>query len=523
MATAGLAGSGLAADTELFEREGPTYALQMGRTVSDAGDFDADGYRDFIVGASGFHGDLETGFARVYSGKDGSLLQHWDYPGGLGAVAGAGDVNQDGYDDVLVGGGGWVHLFSGKTRNVMWSIYDPGLGYALAGPGDCNKDGYPDIVVGNATKDYVRAYSPHNGLLLWQHTFSSHILLGFAVSAAGDLNRDGYADVLASAPHYNPFGIGGIVWAYSGKDGDVIGNISGHLAGDEFGWSVSGGADIDHDGYPDFVVGVPKDDSGSAVDSGAAAVYSGKDFSLLFEKLGSLGGAQLGYAVACLGDLNDDSHGEVLIGAPYEVGFGYDGVVRLYSGSNGSLIRTLYGSDSRNHAFGAAVARVRDVNGDKKDEFVIGDPWFNGSDGSLTGAVWLHSGKEYPASWTNYGTGWPGKNGVPSITMSADPEICNTVSLQIGNSRGATTPGFLFAGFSAASLPTAWDGTLLVTPNLMQFLSIPGNGLSVPVSVPCDTATLGLSLFLQVLETDPFASKGYSFSAGLQMVIGAHP
>jgi hypothetical protein len=124
------------------------------------------------------------------------------------------------------------------------------------------------------------------------------------------------------------------------------------------------------------------------------------------------------------------------------------------------------------------------------------------------------------ASWTNYGTGWPGTNGVPGLTLSADPEICFTISLVIGNSLGATTPAVLPIGASAATIPTIYGGTLLVLPMLFEPAIIPAGGATVPVVVPCDPALSGRSFFMQALEMDPGASNGVSFSEGLQMVLG---
>jgi glucose/arabinose dehydrogenase len=124
------------------------------------------------------------------------------------------------------------------------------------------------------------------------------------------------------------------------------------------------------------------------------------------------------------------------------------------------------------------------------------------------------------SSWSNYGTGWPGTNGIPGYTLSADPDLCAVVTLVLGNSRGATTPAFIAIGAAPASAPTVYDGTFLVVPSVFIPLSLPAGGLSAPFTVPCDPAMCGASAYSQAFEMDPGASKGVSFTAGLKITIG---
>jgi hypothetical protein len=124
------------------------------------------------------------------------------------------------------------------------------------------------------------------------------------------------------------------------------------------------------------------------------------------------------------------------------------------------------------------------------------------------------------ASWTNYGSGWPGTGGIPSLTADADPVLSTSIKVSVGNSRAATTPALVFVGFAPANLP-AWDGTLLVTPSIVFSLVVPGSGIDLPYDVPSDSNLAGLSLFVQVLEVDPGASRGVSFTEGLELVHGS--
>jgi hypothetical protein len=124
------------------------------------------------------------------------------------------------------------------------------------------------------------------------------------------------------------------------------------------------------------------------------------------------------------------------------------------------------------------------------------------------------------AAWHNYGTGWPGTLGIPSLTASAPPRLASTITIDVGNSRGATTPGLLLLGASAASTPTSLGGTLLVLPAVLVPITIPAPGASLPASIPDDPALCGVAFYAQVLEQDPGASRDVSFTAGLQLVLG---
>jgi hypothetical protein len=126
-----------------------------------------------------------------------------------------------------------------------------------------------------------------------------------------------------------------------------------------------------------------------------------------------------------------------------------------------------------------------------------------------------------PASWSNYGAGWPGTGGVPGLTAASDPHLGQSLTINIGNSRGANTNGFLVLGFSSTSLPTAFGGTLLAFPNYILVIGIPAAGASPSTTLPLDPTLCGLALYVQVIETDPGASHGYSFTPGLQLNLGS--
>jgi len=124
------------------------------------------------------------------------------------------------------------------------------------------------------------------------------------------------------------------------------------------------------------------------------------------------------------------------------------------------------------------------------------------------------------ASWTLYGAGWPGTNGIPSLSLSADPDLGSTITLSIGNSLGAATPAILFFGFARASVPSNWGGTFLVDIAGSLALTVGASGGALTDDVPYDSALAGLALDVQGIELDPGATRGISFTPGLELVVG---
>src|SRR5262249_47348050 len=95
------------------------------------------------------------------------------------------------------------------------------------------------------------------------------------------------------------------------------------------------------------------------------------------------------------------------------------------------------------------------------------------------------------ASWSNYGSGFPGSNGIPSLTSSADPVFGTTLSIDMSNSLGAPTFGLVLFGLSSASMLTSAGGTILVDPVLLLPLMIGASGASIPIFVSQDESLCG--------------------------------
>jgi uncharacterized protein (DUF2141 family) len=203
---------------------------------------------------------------------------------------------------------------------------------------------------------------------------------GAAIAALPDVNGDGKADFAVSSL----FAVGNVgrVYIYSGATGQVIRQIVSPLAEADgyFGNSLAAVPDVNGDGVADVVVGGPNDSPGtSPVACGRAYIYSGATGQLLAKLLppgGQLGG-QFGYAVTGFADIDGDGRGDVAVGAPGErhsQSGNDDGRVHIYSGATGQRVRTIVFNASHSGDFGHSLATINDLNGDGKQEIIVGSP-----------------------------------------------------------------------------------------------------------------------------------------------------
>src|SRR5262249_44400371 len=124
------------------------------------------------------------------------------------------------------------------------------------------------------------------------------------------------------------------------------------------------------------------------------------------------------------------------------------------------------------------------------------------------------------ASWTNYGTGFAGTNGVPAFTLEQDPVLGTTVTADLGDSATIATVAVVFAGVQQTVLPTSKGGDLLVVPLFTASLPVPSAGTTLDADIPNDPSLCGAEIFAQAIEADGGAAKGLSFTAGLQLHLG---
>ena len=142
------------------------------------------------------------------------------------------------------------------------------------------------------------------------------------------------------------------------------------------------------------------------------------------------------------------------------------------------------------------------------------------NDGNGQADVFVRFPCSTPASWSNYGAGFPGTLGVPSLTSRSNPVLGTSLAIDVANSSGIYSVGLLFVGYQRTDLPSVWGGDLLVSPVMAELLGLPPSGAVVAGAVELQPQLCGLTVDLQALELDPGAAKGVSFTQGLELVLG---
>lgn len=334
---------------------GETTSDYFGRSVSSAGDFNNDGFDDLIVGAH--HNDAggnEAGRAYIFSGKDGITLLEITGSQALGklgfSVSVAGNIDGDSYSDVIVGApwdgtGGRAYVISGQTGSIL-------LTFDAESTGD----------------DF-----------------------GYYVSSAGKVNADTLDDLIVGAPRRDILMINdvGVAYVYSGAGGFNMYTKSGESANNYYGWSVSSAGNINNDGRDDFVVGAPQYGSST----GRAYVYSGLTGNIIDIVSSFSNAEQFGTSVSTAGDFNNDGFGDVIVGAPFNNSIGVTSgaaYIYAYDGQSLNLIHSFFG-EALGDRFGISVALVGDMDNDGYDDVIVG-ALNNDDGGGAAGKAYVYSG-----------------------------------------------------------------------------------------------------------------------------------
>ncbi len=375
-------------------------AVNFGSSVAGAGNVNDDDFDDFIVADEDYKAYLEVrpgewnwtqaGGAFVYTGNTEAELSEvpiWSYTGEVQtgkfacAVAGAGDLNDDGFDDIVVGarlytdrtddtenGEGAVYVFYGSAEGPNtepnWLIdgdqAGAALGTAVSAAGDVSGDGIDDLIVG--APKYV---NPETGLregavfVFRGGSPSASVVdaawvvyggqegaeFGSRVAGVGDVNGDGFRDVLVSAPLYRRPSDGalvGAVFAYCGNgaglDSDPCWSVHGDQPGGGFGASIGAAGNVNGDLYDDVIIGAPTYEEPDPETGflGAAFIYFGSDEGLSlwagWKASGDKNRTDFGFSVGSAGDFDGDGVDGVIIGAPkyFRLGTAYGAAFAFY-------------------------------------------------------------------------------------------------------------------------------------------------------------------------------------------------
>ena len=338
----------------------------MGNTVARAGDVDGDGYDDLLVGSQWYdNGQLDEGVVWLFLGSPAgtAAAPTWfsesdttDSGHGFNA-RGIGDVNGDGFADVAVPAHRWDNAAGADVGRVQVFL---GSASGLSSTPDWSVEG---------------TQAGEN--------------LGWNVAGVGDLDGDGTGDLLVSAPLFDDgFVDSGRIDLYLGSLGGLqttpTWSWSAEHAGASLGYgvgSLAGLGDVDGDGTPDFAVGAPGWTEGTSTNAGRGLVWYGLPTAGPDTEIAGVEtGWELGYSLAGPGDVDGDGFADLLIAAPMPGNAGnvLGGTASLYEGTSGGLnptpVWTATGSGvgACCASFGIDTTPLGDINADGFADFAIG-------------------------------------------------------------------------------------------------------------------------------------------------------
>ena len=465
-------------------------------------DLNADGFSDLFIGAPHFdggHTDEGRGFVYLGSGAGMVATAAWTFDADqtsakFGTSAAVGDFNADQIGDLLVAASdydngesneGRAFLFKGNRWLVEANSNGAWMGYSIAGAGDVNNDNYDDVIVGlpfydNGQTDEGRAMVFHGSAFglketaAWSYEGGAvSANFGVSVSSAGKVNNDAYFDVLVGAPGYDgTFTDEGRAYVFHGSGTGVLSSPARQLsaspnqANSGFGRAVASAGNVNNDAYGDIIIGADSYTKGQT-DEGVAFVYHGSTSGIGTSPNRTLEvnqpGAGFGAAVAGAGSVNPDAYGDVIVGAPYLSNpESEEGGVWVFHGSSSGVSPTAAWSTEGSQAgahFGTSVSGGGSFNNDAIADIVVGAPEYFQA-GASRGALFSYHGG--PGGLTGQALMTVGN---PESRLGASVQVCGDVDgdsfddVAVGASSTATGSGsvsVLYGATAGLSLTGSW-------------------------------------------------------------------
>ncbi len=329
---------------------GESYVKRITNAVG-VGDVNGDGNADFLVSMPtsdrlrpyGGEARLYLGGAKFDASRYVAFTIRDSLVAGFGMGAGAGDVNGDGYDDILISA---VFNSGGERKGIVY------------------------LYLGGKDIDTVSRFSFYD-----KYTGMD---LGFSISGAGDVNGDGYDDFLIGEPYNWTDAIGKAYLFLGGKTPPTEPAVTfvSDSVGDNFGYSVRGIGNVNGDRFDDFAISTRGRTDRLNVYLGEEEVNANPDTALA--------GQAVGAVVAGDGDIDEDSYPDVMIGYP---------IVVCYGSNGSSIVRTTpFNVSERFSDFGSSIAIDGDVNGDRTSDILMGGENHKNRDGIMVGGACVYLG-----------------------------------------------------------------------------------------------------------------------------------
>ena len=434
--------------TPRWTKTGGSVEASFGQSIT-VGDINGDATPDLITSAvyesngQSYEGKVysffgsQRGLSTVYSQRFNVSQASSQF---AFAIDAAGDVNGDGYDDLIVGAynydngqtnEGAAFLFygtaSGLNTTPAWTYENnqasSTLGYAVTGNCDVNGDGYKDVLVGanqfdNGQTNEGRVYAFYGsstGLAATANwTAESNLAsaqFGKAIHCNGDYNNDGYSDVLIGAPSFKTtYNNEGKAYLYKGSAAGILATPTWTFVANQLtayaGSALSFIKDINGDGYDEIMIGAYTYDN-TLTDEGAVFLFYGNGTTPSttpnWTKYGEVASAQLGYSLSYAKKLNNDNYGDFIIGAPgYKSTLTAEGAAFIYygsaSGPQATPLVAVGGQTSAN--FGKEVSSVGDVDGDGFNDVSISASLYDNGQ-TNEGSVYIYLGSSAGVSITS--------------------------------------------------------------------------------------------------------------------------